>query len=602
MPSEIVSRIVGTCASSYSKLAGRAAKVGGPASAMIATLADLGAPIAASRAILAVACVAITVLAGVMWFGRYQRAMRVALADGRITQDELAHATETNGWAVTFAFGLVGSIMLGFAVFAQGLVPKKDDGDPDRGVLATLVPALQKMQDSLFNIEKKVDAIAADTTQIKATTTEIKATTTDIKTTTTEIKADTTAMREQTAQVSAKLDDLAKLFEEASKRDGIIPNPQTPAEHYHNARFAEVKADFATARKSYNAFLASGVEFIDPYLAYTDMLKVQDGVEGAREVAAALRKSNTTLSLEAASALMLPKAQRVPALEELAKKAPEFAPAVYLLSREFSAEKLGDQTIADKNAEKKWLDGFRSLNDEGKFQKYVLDKKEGKKWLDDVEARAARLAAMPSAILKNPVTLTAMNTNDGWMLTFGFADYKIKKIEWRTEGAADFKDTGLSTITNSQTGLPMPVMSVSAGKLAPGDHALEVRYVDMADQMNGPYKVSFNTDATTLAFGKQVLGSMSGSWIMLRNYEGKLLCYFTTLLSYRNALKTIRYSLDSDALDKTFPFKQPKPGKAANEIDTSDTIYITLPNKTQFVMVQLEYSDGTMSEVKKFSK
>lgn len=416
-----------------------------------------------------------------------------------------------------------------------------------------------------------------------------------------QVEADKTVAREQTAQVVAKIDDLAKLFEEASKHDGIIANPQSPADHYHNARFAEVKADFATARKSYNAFLASGVEFIDPYLAYTDMLKAQDGVEGAREVIIALRKNNTTLSMEAAAALLQPKTQRLASLLALAEKSPDFAPAAYLISREFSAEKLGDQTIADKNDEKKWLDAFRSLNDAGKFQKYILDKKEGKKWLDDVDTRAARLAAMPAAVLKNPVTLTAMQSNDGWMLTFGFADYKIKKIEWRNEGEGDFRDTGVSAIMNSQTGLPMPNMSISAGKLPPGDHSMEVRYVDMSDKLNGPFKVGFNTEDATLAFGKQVLGSLSNSWISLRDYDGKLLCYFTTLLSYRNSLKSIRYSLDSDALDQTFPFKQTPPGQSPFEIAPDDTVYLTLPKTTKSVTVQLEFADGTMSEVKKFS-
>lgn len=415
------------------------------------------------------------------------------------------------------------------------------------------------------------------------------------------VEANTTVVREQTDKVVAKMDDLAKLFEEASKNDGIIANPQSPADHYHNARFSEVKADFATARKSYNAFLASGVEFIDPYLAYTDMLKVQEGAEGAREVIATLRKSNTTLSMEAAHALLLPKVQRLDALLALAEKAPDFAPAAYLISREFSVEKLGDQTIADKNEEKKWLDGFRELNTSGKFQKFILDKKEGQKWLNDVEARAARIAAIPDAVLKNPVTLTAMQSNDGWMLTFGFADYKIKKIEWRKEGEENFRDTGFSTVMNSQTGLPMPNMSVSVGKLKAGNYPMEVRYVDITDKLNGPFKVSFNTEDATLAMGKQVLGSLTNSWVSLREYDGKLLCYFTTLLSYRSSLKSIRYSIDSEALDKTFPFSPPKPGQSPYEINTEDTIYLTLPKTTQSVSVQLEYADGTMSEMKTFT-
>ena len=415
------------------------------------------------------------------------------------------------------------------------------------------------------------------------------------------VEANTTVVREQTAQVVSKIDDLAKLFEEASKHDGIIANPQTPADHYHNARFAEVKSDFAMARKSYNAFLASGVEYIDPYVAYADMLKVQEGGDGAREVLTALRKSNSTLSLEAVSALLLPKAQRIETLRALAEKAPDFSPTAYLLSREFSAEKLGDQTIADKNEEKKWLDAFRGLNTAGKFQKYILDKKEGQKWLSDVDARAAKLAAMPESVLKNPVSLTAMQSNDGWMMTFGFADYKIKKVEWRYEGDADFKDTGVSTIVNPQTGMPMPNMSVPLGKLKAGTYSMEVRYVDITDKTNGPFKVSFNTEDVTLAFGKQVLGSLMNSWVRLREYDGKLLCYFTSLLSYRSSLKSIRYSVDSEALDKTFAFSPPKPGQSPYEINTDETIYLTLPLTTKSVTVQLEYADGTLSEKKTFT-
>jgi hypothetical protein len=144
-------------------------------------------------------------------------------------------------------------------------------------------------------------------------------------------------------------------------------------------------------------------------------------------------------------------------------------------------------------------------------------------------------------------------------------------------------------------------MAVSVGKLAPGTYAMEVRYVDIADKTNGPFKVSFDTEAATLAFGKQVLGSLVNSWISLREYDGKLLCYFTTLLSYRSSLKSIRYSVDSEALDQRFPFHPPKPGQSPYEINTDDTVYLTLPTTTKSVSVQLEYADGTLSEVKTFS-
>lgn len=580
MSNGILNSMVGTCAGSYRHLMGRAVKVGGPAGGLMAMLADLGAPVAALAKYCTIGFAVITLVAGWVWFGKRQRALRAALSDGKITQEELAHATESNGWSITFAFGLVATLILSLALVAQLLMPKPEDGGQDRGVLATMIPALQKMQDSLFNIQKDVS---------------------EIKSVTGETKAQTERIEEKTGQVITKLDEMSRAFEEASKQGGMISEPKTPAEHYHNARFAEVKADFAAARKSYNAFLASGVEFTDPYLAWTDMLKVQEGLDGAREVIATMRKTNATHSLEAAEALLLPKAARTGALKKLVERVPDFSPAVYLLSREFSAEKLGEQTVADKKEEKAALESFRALNEKGQFQKYVLDKKEGKKWLDDAETRFARLAGMSDKVLQTPVTLTAFQTGQGWILTFGFADFKLKKIEYRLDGEGEFKDTGVGTVLHPQTGLPIPNPTFNAENLAAGDHTVEVRYTDVTGKVNGPWQLRFNTATAALAAAKQALNQIAPTWVSFRDYDGKTLLYFTAILPYRGSLKAIRYSLDGDALDKTWPIKAPAPGEAP--YSTGEGLpFIVVPGTTKSACVQLEYADGVQSEKKVFPR
>ena len=212
------------------------------------------------------------------------------------------------------------------------------------------------------------------------------------------------------------------------------------------------------------------------------------------------------------------------------------------------------------------------------------------------------LAVVPDAVLENPVTVSATQSNDGWLVTFALADYKITKIEWRKVGEEHFRDTGVMATMNSQTGRPMPNMSVSMGKLEPGQYNLEVRYVDIANKTHGPFKVSFDTEAATLASSKQLLGSIISSWIFLREYNGMLHCHFTTLLGHRSSLKAIHYSVDSEALDKTFPFNPAKPGRSPYEIDAEEVTYLDLPLSTRSVSVQLEYRDGTKSEVKTFSE
>lgn len=67
--------------------------------------------------------------------------------------------------------------------------------------------------------------------------------------------------------------------------------------------------------------------------------------------------------------------------------------------------------------------------------------------------------------------------------------------------------------------------------------------------------------SAALAQGKQMLTQFSSSWVSFRDYDGKTLLYITHFLTQRGALKTIRYSLDGDALDKTFPFDPPSPAR-----------------------------------------
>lgn len=565
----ILSSICGTCGRNYQSLMLRAAKMGAPVTGVLGLAGDLGTPVADFILWMTVGAAALTVVAGLLWFGGQQRKLRRALAAGTLSQEEIEQATEQNPWSVGFAFGLVSTIMLSLFMATQRLAAEED-----KGVLATLVPQLEQMQKSLFNLEKDVA---------------------EVKDTTTRIESKTDTIQDTTQKVLTKLEDMSAAFENAGRSGVIIANPTTPAEHYHNARMQEVKGDFASARKSYNAYLASGVEFIDPYLSYLDMLKVQDGLEGAREVVTSMRRNNQSLSLEAAAALLLPKEQRVSTLRQFVEKNAAFAPAVYLLGREFSQEKLGEQTLADKKEEKALLEQFVKLDGTGGFQRYVMDKKQAKAWLDDAEARLARLKAMPASVLENPVTLSASQSNQGWMINLGFADYKIKNVEYRLDGEGEFKSTGFNSMNNPQTGLPMPNQTITSERLTPGAHTVEVRYTDMADKVNGPYKLTLNTAEEAMKSGKAMLMMSITSWLSIQNGN----VYFTGVLSYRHILKSIRYSFDTDKLDQEFPFSPPKPEEGPYTVGNG-LPYLKAPEGLKYVALQLTFIDGSQSEVKKY--
>jgi hypothetical protein len=107
--------------------------------------------------------------------------------------------------------------------------------------------------------------------------------------------------------------------------------------------------------------------------------------------------------------------------------------------------------------------------------------------------------------------------------------------------------------------------------------------------------VVFDTVRESVASVKQTLG-MVPEWVTFRDFSGKKLCYFTSLISDRYALSAIRYGIDTDVLDRSVRFT---PGGTPG-VSNGDEIYITLPPATQFVAVEITFLDGTKSQRKRF--
>lgn len=83
-------------------------------------------------------------------------------------------------------------------------------------------------------------------------------------------------------------------------------------------------------------------------------------------------------------------------------------------------------------------------------------------------------------------------------------------------------------------------------------------------------------------------------WVAFREYDGKLLVYFTTLLAYKPTLQAIRWGIGDAPLERTVHFAK----STDMGIDASDEVYTSVPHGTEHVRVQLEYRDGSQSEVR----
>jgi Domain of unknown function (DUF4062) len=395
----------------------------------------------------------------------------------------------------------------------------------------------------------------------------------------------------------ATLEKIADRFEALSSNGGIIQNAKTPEEHYHNARIHELGGNFSAARQEYAQYLVSNLEAIDPWMSYETMLKSAEGKAGAVEAMRYFsdKLKPPTISYQTAMALLEDGETRITKLKALADQHPDFGPLLWLISLEYSEERKGEQTIADKRAEKEWLEKFRAANTAGKFEKYFIDKKEAQKWIDAGQARWAKLTSTPDRVLENPVTLTTQQSSSGWAATFSLTDFKATELFYKLDGKGDFVSTGHLPQKSPQTGLPMINTYVPMPNLPPGDHTIEVKYTDKNGATNGPYTLKFSTASEQLAQGKQILEMTKGSWLSFRDYDGKVLLYFTHLLSYRPVIQEIRYSLNSDAVDQVYKFKP----SDKMYISGDELPYITVPANSQYASVQITYKDGTKSDVQK---
>ena len=95
---------------------------------------------------------------------------------------------------------------------------------------------------------------------------------------------------------------------------------------------------------------------------------------------------------------------------------------------------------------------------------------------------------------------------------------------------------------------------------------------------------------------KQILNMTQNNWVSFRDFNGKQLIYFTHLESYTCGIKEVRYSINSDALNKVWEL-QPCDTKNPMSV-TKDIIYLTMPPGTaKSIAVQVTFTDGTKSEI-----
>jgi hypothetical protein len=465
-----------------------------------------------------------------------------------------------------------------FLVFSGAIAMFRSEETEAKGLLASRFPAVAKLQETL-------GLIRADIAEIKENT---RKTSEAVG----RVEESARSIAQSNERIALSLEAIRQRFAGLDRAGGIIENAGRPEQHYHNARLYEQRGDFGNARRSYNAFFAYKLDFIDPHIRYQTFLKIQEGRAGAREIYSAMYDRDQRPPMDFARILLLDAPQRLDRLKRFVAANPEFAPGHYELSREYSAARKGSQSLGDKQAELAALERFKALDAEGKLVRYFIDQTAAAEWLDDAETRLKSLAALERLRGRVPVTFSAVRSGADWQIVLQLREVP-REIFYRLEGEAAFRSTGLTEAINSATGLKVPHTSFAL-KPGAGPTTIEIKYVDVGNEMRGPFALAFDPAVELVASQKKTLGSTKNGWLAFRDFDGKVLLYFTHLVSYRCAIDRIAYGIDTDATPNHFPLEPCNP-KAPFTVGNAP-LHIEVPASSRYASVRLTFKDGTTSE------
>ena len=499
-------------------------------------------------------------------------------------------------------------VSIGLMIVSGALFGLQAKADKKSGVLASQIPVLKTLQSSLGLIQEDVAAIRKSTDKIDKTTARteemVKQVAKETKKTTAATEKVAEAVQDSTEKIVGSLAEIQKGFTALTQSGGVIANPTRPEQFYHNARIQEQGGDYGNARKSYNLYFSFKLEFLDPHLRYQTFLKIQEGRAGAREIYSAIYENDPRPVVEFARILLFIAPKRTEMLKKFIAKNPDFAPAYYELSREFSEIRKGTQSLSDKKEELNALQKFETLRNEGKFLRYFVDKELASKWVADTEKRLSALSIIAETASAPPVSIFGLPTNQGWMLTIQILE-KAREIFYRWGNENDFKSTGLLKFKDPTTGLPMPMLNFNI-PLKKERTKIFIKYFDISKKEKGPFEFEFDARKEHINFAKSDIYNPPNNWISFgkRLIKGKALIYLP-IMSKRCGVAEIRYGIGTTPPNQTLKLRDcdiTNPHKRFRDGKDDAVTNWKVPPSTTSVSIQLVYRDGTVSGVRNFQK
>ncbi len=419
---------------------------------------------------------------------------------------------------------------------------------PERGYLATNVEPIGQLQAQLLGLQADVTDIK-QTTQVTATRVAQQS---DVQAAQATTQAESSQVQQaqatkqaqgvdiQSAAATAQAKGFADLQSQFAnlQKGSLVENPTTPQEWYSNARLYQLKGDTANAIKAYEGYFQYNLEYVDPYLEYSDLLKATDGIVRAREQVDAYynaRKDSPTLDLVSAR-LLDDAAARLARYNTLAARAPQFGPVFYELGLEYDRA-LGASATADlfQKQGAAYSTLLKLEQDAQGYTRYFIDKSLAEKNLANAQQRleATTNARHTTGNLK----IYVYQYNDGMQFIVALAEAGVKKLLFDIDNAKPARDAG----TNSATGFPN--MTIGKIPLPVGKHTLYLQYIDANDTPSQVFEQEFEVRQVFATWNQQPLDFSTNL------YPGTFSIGVTGAAF--DQIFTYKWSIDSDALDNS---------------------------------------------------
>jgi hypothetical protein len=182
-------------------------------------------------------------------------------------------------------------------------------------------------------------------------------------------------------------------------------------------------------------------------------------------------------------------------------------------------------------------------------------------------------------LVQHGMALTAIKGNDGWTVSLQLAKVEDgAQIRYRRLGTKDWR-----TLPEGDAVGPLEI-----GSIGTGEQVVELEILDRDGKGTGLFRLSFDPEKERIREARYLLEHvLSNDWVEFRDgcCEGEVYAYFNTVWSLKDALRSIRYSLDGCDLDR----------EPDDEVGH-------LSGRFTYLCMQLTYADGEASPPRIFFK